>query len=100
MSRAKGCAKTGGRKAGTPNKFTETLKDFVLGLIDDNRVQMQKDLKALSPKDRLFVLEKFMQYVLPKQQAITADLSVEEQPPTGLTPDEARALLEKIENEY
>lgn len=99
MSRAKGTPKTGGRAKGTPNKITGTLKDFVSGLIDDNREQIQKDLKALSPKDRLLVLERFLQYVLPKQQAITADMSVEEQP-TGFTPDEARAFLERLENEY
>ena len=99
MSRQKGTPKTGGRQKGTPNKITGTLKDFVSGLIDENREQMQKDLKALTPKDRLLVLERFLQYVLPKQQAITADMSVEEQP-IGFTPDEARAFLERLENEY
>lgn len=99
MSRQKGTPKTGGRKAGTPNKITGTLKDFVSGLIEDNREQMQKDLKALSPKDRLLVLERFLQYVLPKQQAIAADLSVEEQP-KDLTTDEAIALIKRLENEY
>ncbi len=99
MSRQKGTPKTGGRAKGTPNKITGTLKEFVSALIDDNREQMQKDLKALSPKDRLLVLEKLMQYTLPKQQAITADVSVEEQT-RGFTPDEAKAFLEKLENEY
>lgn len=45
MSRAKGTPKTGGRAKGTPNKITGTLKDFVSGLIDDNREQMQYNRK-------------------------------------------------------
>ena len=99
MSRQKGTPKTGGRAKGTPNKITGTLKDFVSGLIDDNREQMQKDLKALNPKDRLLVLEKFLQYTLPKQQAITADVSVEEQP-NLLTPAQAKAMIERLEKEF
>ena len=66
MSRKKGQPKTGGRQAGTPNKITGTLKDFVANLVDDNREQITKDLKVLRPKERLLVLERMMQYVLPK----------------------------------
>ena len=78
MSRAKGTPKTGGRQAGTPNKVTETLKEFVVNLLDDNREQIKDDLKALRPKDRLAVLERFMQYVIPKQQAVNADVDFNE----------------------
>lgn len=99
MSRQKGTPKTGGRQKGTPNKITGTLKDFVSEMIDANRDQMQQDLKALSPKDRLLILEKLMQYTLPKQQAITADVAVEKQPAV-LSIDEARAFIERLENEY
>jgi hypothetical protein len=75
MSRPKGRHKTGGRQAGTPNKITGTLKDFVANLVDDNRQQIIDDLKALRPKERLAVLERMMQYVLPKQQSVSADVS-------------------------
>ncbi len=67
MSRTKGTPKTGGRKAGTPNKVTGTTKEFLASVIDENREQIKKDLKMLEPKDRLMVLEKFMQYVIPKK---------------------------------
>ena len=53
MSRVKGTPKTGGRKAGTPNKITGTLKEFLSDLIDDNREQIKQDLESLSAKDRL-----------------------------------------------
>lgn len=70
MARQKGTPKTGGRKRGTPNKVTGTLKEFVANLIDQNRGQMERDLKTLNPKDRLFILERLMQYVLPKNQSV------------------------------
>lgn len=75
MSRKKGSPKTGGREAGTPNKITGTLKDFVANLVDDNRQQIVDDLKTLRPRERLAVLERFMQYVLPRQQSVSADVS-------------------------
>ena len=37
---------------------------------------MEKDIEALEPKDRLQVLEKLMQYVIPKQQAVSANLDI------------------------
>ena len=77
MSRIIGTPKTGGREAGTPNKITGTLKEFVANLVDDNREQIVKDLKALKPKERLAVLERLMQYVLPKQQAVSADMGMD-----------------------
>ncbi len=76
MSRAKGTPKTGGRKAGTPNKITSTVKDWISQLIDENRNQIEKDIKKLSPKDRLQVFEKLMQYVIPKQQSVRADIDL------------------------
>lgn len=58
--------KTGGRKKGTPNKNTKPLRDWFLSLIDENRAQIEKDLKALEPKERLQWIEKILPYVLPK----------------------------------
>lgn len=76
MGRTKndGRGKTGGRAKGTPNKITSTLKEFISGVIDDNREQILKDLKMLEPKERLMILERLMGYVIPKQQAIGANI--------------------------
>lgn len=68
MSRTKGTPKTGGRGKGTPNKVTGTLKEFISEIIDENRDRIKEDLEALEPKDRLQVLEKMMQYIVPKQK--------------------------------
>lgn len=70
MSRVKGTPKTGGRKVGTPNKITGTIKEFLSDLIDSNREQIISDLKILSPRERLQIIEKFLQYVIPKQKEI------------------------------
>ena len=75
MGRKKGLPKTGGRQAGTPNKVSGTLKDFFSSLIDDSKEQIVLDLKALSPKDRLSIIERLLQYILPKQQAVSADVN-------------------------
>lgn len=74
MGKPKGAEKTGGRQKGTPNKVTSTMKDWLAKLIDSNRKQIERDLKALEPKERLQVLERFMGYVIPKQQAVSAKI--------------------------
>lgn len=78
MARQKndGKGRIGGRAKGTPNKITSTVKDWISQLIDDNRSQIEKDIKRLSPKDRLQVFEKLMQYVIPKQQSVRADIDL------------------------
>ena len=66
-----------GRPKGTPNKVTTELKTWIQELIDGNRSKFEKDLDALEPKDRLQVLNSFLQYVVPKQQAISMEAQVE-----------------------
>lgn len=69
MARPKGTPKTGGRVKGTPNKVTYSLKEWITSLIDRQRPQIEKDLQDLEPKERLQMIEKLMQYVIPKQAA-------------------------------
>lgn len=77
MAKAKGTPKTGGRKAGVPNKRTAELKTWVGALIEKNMSKMEKDLKKLDPKDRLTILEKLMQYTIPKQQSISVEAQIQ-----------------------
>ena len=62
--------KTGGRKAGTPNKITADLRQWITAFIDDNREQIQKDWAQLEPKDRIQLFEKLLKYALPTLQAM------------------------------
>lgn len=94
MGRKKGTPKTGGRKVGTPNKVTGTLKDFISELIDENREQIRTDLKVLKAKDRLFVIERFMQYTLPKQQSIKGELLIDK-----LTDEQVIDVANRLLNE-
>lgn len=55
-----------GRPKGTPNRVTSTIRSWIVDLINDNREQIQKDLKALDTKDRLSFIEKLLPYILPK----------------------------------
>lgn len=62
-----------GRPKGKPNKITQDMRAWLTAVIDKNRKQVEKDLKKLEPKERLLIIEKLMQYVIPKKQIIDID---------------------------
>ena len=66
-----------GRPKGSPNKTTQSVREWLTRLIDDNREQIRKDLAALEPKERLQVLEKFMEYTVPKRQSVEARVDID-----------------------
>lgn len=66
-----------GRPKGKPNKVTSELKSWIQQIIDGNRDKFEEDLKELEPKDRLMIIEKLMNYVVPKQQAISVEAQVQ-----------------------
>lgn len=90
--RAKGTPKTGGRKKGTPNRVTSDIRGWLAKLIKQNRRQIEADLQELEPKDRVMMLERLMQYVIPKKQAIKADIS-------DLSEDDVADVASRILNE-
>ena len=92
MAQKKG--KTGnpnGRPRGTPNRVTTEMKTWLAGLIDKNRRQIEKDLKRLEPKDRLLILERLMQYTVPKMQAVTAQIDL-----NTLTDEQLNILINEL----
>lgn len=96
MARQKndGRGRLGGRVAGTPNKVSGTLKEWLTSLIDKNRDQMEKDLHDLEPKERLQMIEKLMQYVIPKQAAQQVKLDFE-----SMTDEQLQQLVNDITKE-
>ena len=66
-----------GRPKGTPNKVTAEMREWLSKLVEGNREQIERDIKALDPKDRLLILEKFMQYTIPKLQSVEAKVHEE-----------------------
>lgn len=69
VGRRKGTEKTGGRKAGTPNKVTGTVKEWIASIIDGNRKQFEDDLEKLEPGERVRIISNLLQYVTPKMQS-------------------------------
>lgn len=94
MARQKndGRGRLGGRAKGTPNKVTTELRQWVAKVVKKNRRQLEDDLAALEPKDRVAMLERLMQYVIPKQQNFKADIS-------DLTDDELSDVALRVLNE-
>ena len=93
MARQKndGRGRLGGRAAGTPNKVTGTLKKWINDLINNNRLQMEKDLKKLAPKDRLIFFEKLMQYAIPKQASQQVKLDFD-----SLTDEQLQQIINNL----
>lgn len=96
MARQKndGRGRLGGRAAGTPNKVSGTLKEWLTSLIDKNRDQIEKDLQDLEPKERLQMMEKLMQYVIPKQAAQQVKLDFD-----NMTDEQLEQLVNEITKE-
>ena len=89
-----GRGRLGGRAAGTPNKISGTLKGWLTSLIDKNREQIEKDLQNLEPKERLQIIERLMQYVIPKQAAQQVKLDFD-----SLTDEQLQQLVNEMTKE-
>ena len=66
-----------GRPKGSPNKITKGAREWLTGLINKNRKQIELDIEALDPKDRLLIFEKLMAYTIPKLQDVEAKFEFE-----------------------
>jgi predicted lipase len=69
--------KTGGRAKGTPNKVTTEIKDVFKQIIECNLSQIETDIMELNPKDRIDVILKLSEYVLPKLQRSSIEMERE-----------------------
>jgi uncharacterized protein YeeX (DUF496 family) len=72
--------KTGGRIAGTPNKATQLGKDTIMALLTSYRDSgmMDKDFAGIKdPRDRLMIAERLMQYIMPRMQSTSVDITAD-----------------------
>ena len=69
-----GLGRLGGRQKGTPNKINGELKEWITQIINDGKNQFIDDLMLLEPKERIKTYVGLLNYVLPKQQAIQAEI--------------------------
>ena len=69
-----------GRKKGSLNKATvfgtKIISELLASYQESGR--MSEDWIALDAKDRLLIAEKLMAYIIPKRQAISGDINVQE----------------------
>lgn len=66
-----GKGKTGGRKAGTPNKVTGEAKEMMVEIVNGNLDKAQKMLDMIvDPDVWLRHFEKFCEFVVPKKAAV------------------------------
>lgn len=79
MPKPKGSPKTGGRQKGAENKITRFTREVLANVIDTytSTGQLDTDLMMLEPKDRLVIMERFMQYTLPKMQSVAINMDGE-----------------------
>lgn len=61
-----------GRPKGTPNKVTSTLRNWLLELINNNRLLIQQDFEQLEPLQRMQMLEKLLPFLMPKVESAGA----------------------------
>lgn len=85
-----------GRPKGAKDKAQSTVKEWLASLIDGKREQIEADLDALEPKERLMMLEKLMQYIIPKQQAVQADVAMKEEAREDMNEADVMAELERL----
>lgn len=87
-----------GRPKGKPNKATGSIREFIGMLIDENREQIRADIAVLKPKERLQIIERMMQYILPKMESSKTDIRIERLSDSEIT-SIAGDILKAIENE-
>ena len=83
---------------GTENKVTRFTREVLANIIDkyQSTGQLDADLLMLEPKDRLVIMERFMQYTLPKMQSVSVD--VDGGSVTKTIEDKLRAHMEETES--
>ncbi len=83
--------KTGGRDKGTPNKVTKLLRELVTGLTEDLYEDVLRDVTKLTPKERVDVWVKLLEYGLPKLQRVENKIDL-----SSLSNEDVDKLVDKI----
>jgi len=73
----KGLRNNDGRKPGTPNKITNEVRVMFGTLLEANLDQLQNDINALKPYERIRVILELAKFVIPTLKAteMTANLN-------------------------
>lgn len=86
-----------GRPKGAKNKATNELREWVEWFITNNLKTIESDIMQLEPNERVRFFLALLNYTLPKQQSVKADITDErEQIVIANLSPESRETLEKI----
>lgn len=67
------------------------MRDFVAALLKRNRKQLTADFLNLDPADRWRITEKLLSYIIPRQKAIDANISID-----NLTDEQLDMIIDEI----
>ena len=87
-----GRPKSGGRARGVENKNKLSLKSKILSIVENQIDSLEYDLENMDAKDKLNIVLKLIEYVLPKQRETKIDFN-------SLSDDEIDSLINKLKNE-
>jgi hypothetical protein len=55
-----------GRAKGTPNKVTKNTKELIANIVDKLAENYLEDIEAMKPSERMDMLSKLLEYIVPK----------------------------------
>ena len=85
-----------GRPKGSKNRMTQTIRDQIQNLFDDNFDTIQQDLESLEPRDRLKFMTDLLPYLMPKLQSTTYSQKIDLD---NMTEEDLDILIERITND-
>lgn len=91
--------KTGGRKAGIPNKTTAEMRKILQSFLSRKFSELDNIFNELEPKDKVNAIIKMLPYLLPKQTetSFKNTSTPPEQDLSKLTDEELHKLIEITE---
>ncbi len=67
--------KTGGRKAGTPNKITSNLRGFIEVFLANNLEEVCNEFSKLEPKEKINAYLKLLEFAIPKLTRMQSEIT-------------------------